>query len=114
MTVEQYSLNFSREMKNAGIQKALDSAKQIDANWEEKAFNYLLAFVNSRKPNETFKCEDVRANAETMVPEPYSKRAWGGIMKRAIAQGIIKKVGIVSVGNPKAHGANANLYIRHI
>lgn len=110
----QTAIDFSRTLTQAGIKQASESAERLNAGWNDQAFNYLKVFVNSRKENETFMCEDIREDSSTVVPEPPSKRAWGAVMRRAIAAGLIRRVGIVHVSNAKAHRANANLYVKNL
>lgn len=84
-------------LRDRGIQQATDHAGR---QWSDQAYDFLLKFL---KTNTTFMAEDVRTASIGFVPEPPSKRAWGGIIVRAAKQGLIQKVGFRNVKNAKAH-----------
>ena len=110
----QTEIEFSRQVTEEGIQRAVDSANRVHENWSDKAYDYLLNFVKTRKKGERFLIEDVRQDATTLVPHPPSYRAWGAIARRAIMEGVIVKVGYRKVKNSRAHQANAAVYIKGI
>ena len=104
----QTSIEFTR----AGIKKAEDSANRLHTNWSEKAYEYLKRYVASRKPGERFLAEDIRQDAETCVPTPPSYRAWGSVLRRAIMEQVVRKVGFANVSNVRAHKAVATVYVK--
>lgn len=93
--------------RDEGIQKAIDSANREVKNWSDVAYGYLLGYI--RNHNE-FMIEDIRVSSEGLVPEPPSKRAWGGIAVKAAKNGFIKRKGFQSVKNVKAHKTPATLW----
>jgi len=97
-------------LKNIGIKTAVKNANKKQKSWADKAYFILETFVKEHKGS--FMCEDVRAYAEktTELTSPPSKRAWGGVMVRAKAKGLITSVGYNKVTNPKAHQANASMW----
>jgi hypothetical protein len=111
---QQYNIEFSRELKKAGMQKAIDTAERHSPGWSDKAYNYLVEFVKTRKEGERFLIEDVRQDAGTLVNECVHLRSWGTIAAKAIRNGIIKRVGFEKVKNHKAHQCNAAVYVRNI
>jgi hypothetical protein len=111
---QQYDINFSRELKKAGMQKAIDTAERRSPGWSDRAYDYLVEFVKTRKAGERFMIEDVRRDFGTLVNEAGHPRAWGSIACRAIKNGIIKNVGYAKVKNGRAHQANASVYVRNI
>ena len=99
------------ELKKAGIKKAVDHADQKVFLWSDRAFEVLKKYLLKRK--KPFMCEDVRQFAEdkTNLDLPPSNRAWGGVIQRAKNKGLIKHFGYFQVNNPKAHRANASIWV---
>lgn len=96
--------------KQAGMQQAEDSANQRHTDWTNRAFKLLKEYA--RQAHGPFMCEDIRDYATANgLPTPPSSRAWGPVMLRATKAGIIKSTGIGQVKNPKAHRANASIYL---
>lgn len=95
MTGEQLKLN--------GIQQALDSAERLVPDWGNIAFDFFKSYLNTLAPGQSFMIEEVREKSKGIVPEPFSKRAWGGIVVRAKNSRLIVSVDISKVTNPKAH-----------
>lgn len=86
--------------RDAGIKKAIDHANETEFEWSVQAFGFLLVYIQS---NDTFQCEDLRGQSIGIVPQPPSKRAWGGIIRRASKAGLIKRIGFQNVKNVRAH-----------
>lgn len=104
--------NEGQVLKEEGMQQAIDHAEQETPNWSDLALDKVREFVDEY-PHLEFMAEDVREWAHHQgLPDPPSKLAWGGLMVRASHKGIIIKVRIGQVKNPKAHGANANVWRR--
>lgn len=95
------------QLRDIGIQKAVDHADAVHDGWSDKAYSFLLNFIKSSRE---FMTEDIREAAIGIVPEPLSNRAWGSVVLKAARNGLIYKSGIVQVKNPKAHMANANVW----
>lgn len=89
------------------MQRALDSANEKVPSWSDRAFAFLLEFITR---NDEFLAEDVRNEAKGIVPDPPSKRAWGGVIVRAKKEGYIVSIGFKQVSNPKAHRTPATLW----
>jgi len=106
-TEGQVPIDFGRENMLNGIQAALNHANAVHTNWSDQAYQFLKKYIES---NTEFMAEDVRNASVGIVPQPPSLRAWGGVMRRAIMEGLISKAGIKTVKNIKAHRANANSY----
>ena len=99
------------QLRDAGIKQAVDHANDVHESWSDQAYRFLLVYVCEH--SEPFLCEDVRAAAEGIVPEPPSKRAWGGSVTRASNAGLITCIGTKKVKNPQAHCTKANLWQRN-
>ena len=95
------------ELKEIGIQQALDFADEKVPKWSETAYNFALGYI-SKVP--VFMVEEMRQEAEGFVPDPPSKRAWGGIVRKLKNKKLIEHNGYRQVKNPLAHMANATLW----
>jgi hypothetical protein len=103
----QTQIQFGKQLKERGMQKAVDHANQVHTDWSEKAFEFLKSFIIEHKK---FLAEDVRYYSAGKVPEPPSQRAWGSVIVRAAKAGLIRRVGYEQVKNVKAHRANASVW----
>lgn len=111
----QQELLFGEQLKNEGIEQAINHADSIAPyNWSEKAFNFLINWLGTVPCGYSFMAEDVRVLAEkrNVVPVPPSKRSWGAIIIKAKRQGLIICNGISQVSNPTAHRANASVWVK--
>ena len=107
----QTSIDFARANRDKGIQRAVDHADAVERGWSEMAFDFFVnVFLKHHKGE--FQCEDYRASCKGIVPDPPSLRAYGAIVVRAKKMGLIKRIGIGPVKNPKAQMANANVWIK--
>lgn len=99
------------ELRDGGIQVALDSASRVQEDWAERAYEILKSYIRTQVG--AFMCEHVRAYAKqfTDLSEPPSARAWGGIIQRAAREKLIKCIGTKPVENARAHRANASLWV---
>lgn len=106
-----YDLFSGKELKQSGMKLASDSANQVHEGWSEKAYAMLVQFVRSGRGE--FMCEDVRHYAKAYgLPDAPNNRAWGSIIACASKkEKIIKHAGYAQVKNPRAHRANASLWI---
>ena len=111
-TFIQNELFTGKELKQAGIQVAADHADQVHLGWQDEAFEALKQFLFWN--NSPFMCETFRAFAEEEchLPPPPHARAYGAVMQRAKRERLIEHAGISQVKNPKAHCANAGLWIK--
>ena len=105
------AISQARAEQLAGTQTAVDHANAVHDKWSERAYQFLLKFLQREK---RFMGEDVRAAAaEQDFDLPPSARAWGGVIQRAAKEYIIIKIGIQQVKNKKAHLANAAVWERN-
>lgn len=105
--------DYGIRLKDAGIRLASESAEMKSPGWNEMAYELLKDFITGR--TEDFLCEDFREHCERMnLTAPPSLRAYGGIIRRAAFQGLIRRIGYDHVSNPKAHGANAARWIKNL
>lgn len=102
-----------RQLRDAGIQQAVDSANEEVDGWAEMAYGALLAYMKAH-PDKTFMAEEVRnyAYKELDLPMPPHCRAWGGVIQRAAREGLIRRVRFDSVKTPSNHMATASVWER--
>jgi len=80
----------------------------VKTGWTKEAFKLLKEFIPNQKQ---FMCEEFRSYCSTQgLSMPSNNRAFGGIILRAMGEGLIWKVGYGKVKNPKAHAANAAVW----
>ena len=78
--------------RDAGIAQAEDHANAVEPNWSEDALHLLEQFC--RQATAPFIIEEVRAFAEDRgFASTTDERAWGGVIRRAAAKGLIRKIG---------------------
>jgi hypothetical protein len=106
--MSQIEMDFSRRLTEAHIQRAEDHANAVHGDWSDQAFEFLKIFLAHRRGE--FMAEDFRAACNEVIPEPPSLRAYGAIILRAAKSGLIRKVGMRSVKNLKAHRAFASVW----
>lgn len=84
----------SEAARDRGMELSEANANRAKARWSEDAEAAVLQFCKMRD-GEGFLTEEVRAFAEEMdlVDTPKNQKAWGGVMRRCAANGIIQKVG---------------------
>ena len=98
-----------KELRDIGIKQSVDNANFSHEKWSDNAFEFLIKYIQS---NEEFMTENVRIASEGIIPEPPSKRAWGGVIVRAVKLGLINRKGFRNVKNAKAHCTPATLWKR--
>jgi hypothetical protein len=80
------------DLAERGIKRAEASADAAVPRWTDRAYEFLLTFLDGRR--DAFSAPEVRAAAESFgLPVPPSKRAWGGPFCRAAAAGLIVESG---------------------
>jgi len=75
--------------------------------WSERAYLFLLEYIKGKK---RFMVEEMRIASEGIVPEPPSNRAWGGVIRRAVFNKLVRRAGYKPVSNPKAHCAPCTVW----
>lgn len=110
--MKQLELNIpeARQQRDAGMRQAESHANQVDPGWSDKAFNKLKEFLQIF--TEPFQAEEVRSFAavDDEFPQPPHERAWGGIFKKAVCAGLIKKIGHKNTKSVKSHCTPAALW----
>lgn len=94
----------------AGMQRATDNADAQQPEWTSKAYSMLVLFTNERLT--PFRCEEFRLWCEGKLMPPPHDRAFGGVIRMAARNKIIRQVGFDKTENPKAHRANCALWIK--
>lgn len=86
---KQLAIDFeaARAARDAGMQQALDHATDVNPEWPERAYAFLVEFA---KAHSEFISEDVSdASRAASMPQPPTDRAWGAIYRKAIKLGVI-------------------------
>ena len=94
--------------RDTAIAKAKDSAERISPGWNDQAYRAFLDYrekVLFQWDNPLFTAEDIRAFAASIgVEAPATSRAWGAVMRRAKAAGLIEPTDrFAAATSPKAH-----------
>ena len=105
--MKQLDLFEGMQLRDLGIKQSESHANEVEQNWSEKAYSFLVNFCRSHR---VFMAEDIRDSSIGIVPEPPSQRAWGAIFVKAAKSGLIKRVGYGQVKNPKAHCTPAAIW----
>lgn len=97
--------------RDKGIAIVAASAENYDPMWGKKAEEVFLMYLKKIGEIE-FMTEDVRsfATENKLIPDPPSNRAWGSVTFSLSKKGVIEKVGMRSVKNPKARMSYANVW----
>jgi hypothetical protein len=97
--------------RDKGIATVMESANQYDPLWSKNAEEVFMMYIKKIGPVE-FMAEDVRnfASENKLIQDPPSNRAWGGVTQRLARRGVIEKIGMRSVKNPKARMSYANVW----
>jgi len=108
----QFAIEFppqqsGEDLRDEGIEQALNHANETAERWSEIAYDFLKRYMLD---NPVFMAENVREAAANIVPEPPSKRAWGGVLVRAAKEGLIIRMGFRNVKNARAHCTPATLW----
>lgn len=105
--MNQPELFTAEQLRDKGIKQAVDHANNKIEKWSDKAYEFLLKYMLDHNQ---FMVEEVREASEEIVPPPPSKRAWGGIIRKAANAKLIKRIDCRIVKNPKAHCAIASVW----
>jgi hypothetical protein len=102
----------ARRLRDEGIETAVAHANKVEPRWIDKAYEYFKNhFLLST--NGAFQMEEFRSYCAMMdFPLPAHNRAFGGVVVRAVKEGIIKSVGKQATRSKKSHCANAELWIQ--
>lgn len=98
-----------QELRDRGMQTAIDHAKSINAGWDVIAEIFLKHYISN---HEYFKAEDVVEASHGIVPEPPDVRAWGGIVRRVAGQGYMRRFEVVQANKTSSHMGFVTLWKR--
>jgi hypothetical protein len=100
------------DLRDIGMQQAVDHADENIPKWSEQALNYVKKFLEeSPLADSEFMTEEVRLWAYSKgLPRPPHDRAWGGVTTKAARLGLITRLRIQAVRTPTSHCANATVW----
>ena len=100
--------------RDIGMQRAEDHANRVSDGWSDRAYEFFVDYAVSHKGN-SFMGEDVRAAASGAGFEcPPDDRAWGPVVRRAVKEGIIKRIGYGPKRGPSSHCAPQSIWVAAI
>ena len=91
----------ARQLRDAGMQRAVNHADAVSPKWGDKAFEAYCAYA--RRIGRPFTTEEVREAIGHTLPEPPDKRSWGAVAVRAVRAGVIRRCDFTSAKDPKVH-----------
>lgn len=95
-----------------GANRAAAKADRACSQWSDRALDFLKRWASLRG-KEPFMTEDVRMAAEesdTYVPPPDG-RAWGAVILRAKAQGLVTHLTYAPNKDPSCHGSPKSVWL---
>ena len=95
------------QLRDIGIRQSEFHANQVEEKWSDIAYRFAVHFC---KYHRMMMMEDIRTASKGKIPDPPHARAWGAIALKLMRNGVIEKLSIRPVQNPKAHCANAQFY----
>ena len=101
------SLPLARERGHDAARASAQHADRVESQWSITALQALRTFCTIKRPGRGFLAEDCRRWAEDVrgVTPPPDARAWGHVMLKAKAEGLIVSAGYApaksSNGSPK-------------
>lgn len=106
--------NKTRELAENGLRIAVNNANREFPGWQERCWGLFERWIGKKEKGFRFLMEIFRNDCEkfNVIEVPASKRAYGFVSKKAMKEGLIKQIGTAKVSNPKAHNANAALYVK--
>lgn len=91
--MNQLTIDFeqARQLRDAGMQQAINHAERIDDEWPERAYGFLYRFALSHGEfiSETLTDEAIQLG----YGSPADARAWGAIFAKAARAGVIQRIG---------------------
>jgi hypothetical protein len=98
-------------LRDAGMAKSLTHANSVHTDWGRKAYGIMIHYlwITSRGVG-TFMTEDLRAYARGRISKPPDDRAWGGIIMRAVREGLIVRHGYARHKDPSRHAGPSTVW----
>lgn len=94
------------ELRDAGMQRAVDHADREIPSWQDLALDAFRAYARAHRE---FTTEDVRLGSPN-VPTPPDKRAWGHVARRACREMVVQRIGLTQAKSPTVHAMYVTLY----
>ena len=106
--MKQLTMDFTgSQLAEIGMNAAVQHAERTIPDWSKQAYNFACHYCRTHAK---FMAEDMRNASDGIVPEPPHTRAWGGVIRRLLNNGIIRCIGTAKVKNVTAHSANASVW----
>jgi hypothetical protein len=79
------------------MRRAREATERADAEcsgWSDRAYAFIQRYA--RRRTRPFLAEEMIYRSRGMVPRPADDRAWGGVVKRAVKDGVLRVAGVSS------------------
>lgn len=108
MTLDD-AIREGERLRDEGIKTSLDHAESNEPGWGDEAFRLFEIFLKAIRTD--FQAEEARSWAEDHgLNPPPDKRAWGGVIRKAVNRGLIQRVGFQLANDPKSHRAPSTVW----
>lgn len=105
----QFNKQVAKEKGDQGLNRAVAAAENIHPDWAERAYKFFKKWLSRKPKGYRFLIEDFRKRVQVSkaLPEPGSRRAYGGIPRRAANDGLIRKKGLRATRSITSHSCFA-------
>lgn len=103
-----------QKLRDTGIQQAKDTANRVYPGWSDRCWKLFIDWLSEKPYGYQFRIESFRVYLELnrLIESPKNKRSYGFVSVKALKERLIKSNGCEKVVNPKAHCANAGLWMK--
>lgn len=101
-------IEHARRERELGMARAEQGAVNACEEWPDLAFAFLRQYAEQHERFPGFFVTQAAASAK-VFPVDVNQRAWGGIFKRAMNQGVIEKTAS-TMPHPKRHACPASVF----
>lgn len=114
--MKQIQLNSkeARSRGEAGMNQAIATAEKKNKDWANEANKFFRRWLSRKPSGYRFQVENFRLHLQINggLPKPESDRAFGGIVRRAREDKLIKSLGPKPTKSVTAHGCYSNEWIK--
>ena len=107
--VNQLALDYARSARDDAMQAAVDAADGRVPKWSEVAFQYIRLYAQQHRGVRFIGRDITQAAKAYGLESPATEKAWGGVLKRAVCEGVIVRVGFAQ--DPNRHCSPVPLWM---
>lgn len=98
------------QLRDEGMARAIDNAQDGCFDWPDRAYAFLVAYAKTHRHFSAFHVTEAAIESTTF---PAAKgQAWGGIYRKALADGLIAEDGYDK--HPKRHASRCIRYLSQV